>query len=97
MLALTDNAVEAVRTIVSHSEEAPETGGLRVVADHAGAGVNFQLTVAALPAEDDEVIEEEGARLFLDHEAASLLEDKVLDAVVEGNQIAFALADQVDE
>jgi iron-sulfur cluster assembly protein len=47
-----------------------------------------------LPAEDDEVIEEHGARLFLDHDAALLLEDKVLDASVERDQVAFMLADQ---
>jgi iron-sulfur cluster assembly protein len=48
-------------------------------------------------AEDDEVIEEERARIFLDPEAASLLEDKVLDASVEQNQVAFTLADQLEE
>jgi Fe-S cluster assembly iron-binding protein IscA len=97
LLALTDSAVQAVRKIVFSSEEAPATGGLRLVADRAGAEANFQLSVVALPAEDDEVIEEEGVRVFLDPEAASLLEDKVLDASVEQNQVAFTLADQVEE
>ena len=97
MLALTDSAVQAVKGIVSSAEEAPETGGLRVVADRAAGEANFQLSVVALPAEDDEVVEEQGARLFLDPEAASLLEDKVLDARVEQNQVAFTLADQVEE
>jgi Fe-S cluster assembly iron-binding protein IscA len=50
--------------------------------------------VVALPAEDDEVFEEEGARLFLDPESASLLEDKLLDASLEQNQVAFTLTDQ---
>jgi iron-sulfur cluster assembly protein len=97
LLALTDSAVEAVKAIVSSSEEVPEMGGLRVVADRAGAETNFQLSVAALPAEDDEVIEEEGARLFLDPDAAALLEDKVLDASVQQDQVAFTIADQVGE
>jgi Fe-S cluster assembly iron-binding protein IscA len=94
MLALTDNAVEAVQEILSSSDEAPEIGGLRLVAEPAGAQMNFQLSVVALPAEDDEVIEEQGARVFLDPEAASLLEDKVLDARIESNQVAFTIADQ---
>jgi Fe-S cluster assembly iron-binding protein IscA len=94
MLALTDNAVEAVQEILSSSEAMPETGGLRLVADPAGAQANFELSVVALPAEDDEVIEEQGARVFLDREAAALLEDKVLDASVEANEVAFTITDQ---
>jgi Fe-S cluster assembly iron-binding protein IscA len=94
LLALTENAVEAVKEIVSASEAASETGGLRMAAESAGARTNLQLSVVELPAEDDEVIEEEGARLFLDEEAAQLLDDKVLDASMDGGQVAFTLADQ---
>ena len=97
LLALTDSAVQAVRNIVSSSEQDPETGGLRVVAERAGTQANFQLRVVSLPAEDDEVIEEQGARVFLEPEAASLLDDMVLDASVEHNQVAFTIADQVEE
>jgi iron-sulfur cluster assembly protein len=97
LLALTDNAVEAVKNIVSFSDEASETGGLRLVAERAGAEANLQLSVVPLPGEDDEVIEEQGARVFLEPEAASLLGDKVLDASVEQNQVAFTIADQSQE
>ena len=97
MLALTDDAVEAVRNIVSSSDELPETGGLRVVAERAGTQANLQLSVVALPAEDDEVIEEQGVRVFLEPEAAALLDDKVLDASMEQNQVEFTIADKVEE
>lgn len=97
MLALTDNAVQAVKGIVGSSSETSAAGGLRVVADHTGAQVNLQLSIAELPAEDDEVIEENGARMFLEPEAASLLDDKILDASIQENQVAFTLADQVEE
>jgi iron-sulfur cluster assembly protein len=50
-----------------------------------------------VPAEDDEVIEEQGARVFLEPDAASLLGDKALDASVKENQVAFTIADQVEE
>src|SRR5262245_9177652 len=83
LLALTDRAVQAVKGIVSSSEEPSETGGLRVAAERAGAQANLHLSIVALPAEDDEVIEEQGARLFLDPDAAVLLDDKVLDATIE--------------
>ena len=89
MLALTDSAVQAVTEIVSSSDEASETGGLRMVAKQAGTQVNFQLSVVPVPAEDDEVIEEQGARVFLEPDAASLLDDKVLDAKLDQNQVAF--------
>jgi len=94
LLALTDSAVQVVREIVSSSAEPSETGGLRMVAERAGTQVNFQLSVVPVPAEDDEVIEEEGARVFLEPDAASLLDDKVLDAKLEQNQVAFMIADQ---
>jgi len=97
LLALTDSAVEAVKSIVSSSDEASETGGLRMVAERAGTQANFQLSVVPLPAEDDEVIDEQGARVFLEPEAASLLDEKVLDASVEQDQVAFTIADQVEE
>ena len=97
MLALTDNAVEAVKSIVSSADEASETSGLRMVAERAGTQANFHLTVVPLPAEDDEVIDEQGARVFLEPEAASLLEEKVLDASVDQDQVAFTIADQVEE
>jgi Fe-S cluster assembly iron-binding protein IscA len=97
LLALTENAVEAVKNIVSSSEEASETSGLRMVAERAGMQAHFKLSVVALPAEDDEVVEEQGARVFLEPDAASLLEDKVLDASVEQDQVAFTITDQVEE
>ncbi len=97
LLALTDSAVEAVKSIVSSSDEASETGGLRMVAERAGTQANFQLSVVPLPAEDDEVIDEQGARVFLEPEAASLLDEKVLDASVEQDQVAFTIADQVED
>jgi iron-sulfur cluster assembly protein len=97
LLALTDNAVEAVKSIVSSSDEASETSGLRMVAEREGTQANFHLSVVALPAEDDEVIDEHGARVFLEPEAASLLDEKVLDASVEQDQVAFTIEDQVEE
>jgi Fe-S cluster assembly iron-binding protein IscA len=68
-----------------------------MVADLAGTQANFQLSVVPVPAEDDEVIEDQGARVFLEPQAASLLGDKVLDASIDENQVAFTIADQVEE
>jgi iron-sulfur cluster assembly protein len=68
-----------------------------MVAERAGSLANFHLDVVPLPAEDDEVIEEQGVRIFLEPKAASLLDDKVLDASVEQNQVALTIADQIEQ
>jgi Fe-S cluster assembly iron-binding protein IscA len=94
LLALTDRAVEAVKDIVSSSSEVSETGGLRLSAERVGSQASFKLTVAPRPAQDDAVIEEHGARVFVDPDAAALLDDKMLDATVDQNQVAFTVVDQ---
>lgn len=94
MLALTDSAVVAVKNIVSSLDEGPETCGLRVTAAREGMDSRFQLSIVALPAEGDEVIEEDGARIFLETEAAALLDDKLLDASVEESRVAFTIKDR---
>ena len=53
MLALTDSAAEAVRALVSSSDETAETGGLRVAAEHEGDMVSLEFNVVVLPGEDD--------------------------------------------
>jgi Fe-S cluster assembly iron-binding protein IscA len=97
LLALTDSAVQAVKRIVLSSDEVSETSGLRMVAEQTGMQTSLQLSVVPLPAEDDEVIEEHGARVFLEPEAASLLDDKVLDASVVQDRVAFTIAEQIEE
>jgi Fe-S cluster assembly iron-binding protein IscA len=94
VLAISENAAEVIQTIVASSPEVPADAGLRITARPEGEQEKIELTIAAIPAEDDEVVEEHGAHVFLDPEAASYLEDKVLDARVEGLQVGFALLEQ---
>jgi iron-sulfur cluster assembly protein len=95
MLALTDRAVEAVKEIVSSSGEASEAGGLRLTAESAGEQASFRLRVVPMPAEDDAVIEDHGARVFVEAEAATLLDAMVLDATFDQNQVvAFTVLEQ---
>jgi Fe-S cluster assembly iron-binding protein IscA len=104
LLALTNDAVHAVTEIVS-SEEACGSAppavaglrlGLRLVAERVGEDTTVELGGVALPADDDELIEEQGVLLLLDPEAASLLGDKVLDATGEGDQVELEIVDQVE-
>ncbi len=95
-LALTENAVAAVKEVVASAPEAQESSGMRIVAHEAADGQpSFELSIASVPAEDDEVIEEQGARVFLDSNASDLLESRELDARVDSDRhVAFVIGDQ---
>ena len=54
--------------------EAPQGGGVRIATDPTAGGLTMSL--AATPAEDDTVLDTDGARLFLDSTATTLLDDK---------------------
>ncbi|MGH3029365.1 MAG: HesB/IscA family protein [Gaiellaceae bacterium] len=95
MLTLTSNAAEAVKTIAEASPELPNDSGLRIQAEPTGEGqVSFELAMVESPDEGDQVIEEAGARVFVEPEAALILEDKILDATVAGDRVQFGLSEQ---
>ena len=82
MLVLTSTAVAVVQTLTSGSG-GPEGTGLRISADTAPSEGGLQVEVTPGPAEEDQVLAEAGVRVFLDPDAASYLDDKVLDAKVD--------------
>jgi Fe-S cluster assembly iron-binding protein IscA len=88
MLTLSQSAVEAVDSLLQSSTEVPDDAGLRI--DTAGES-RFTIELAPEPAPGDQVIEEGGARVFVDSEAAPMLDDAELDARREGDQVAFGL------
>jgi iron-sulfur cluster assembly protein len=92
MLTVTDNAADQIRTLTD-LPDALEGGGLRIATD-SEAG-SLLLSLAGSPVEGDEVLDTAGARLFLDPEAALILDDKELDASVDGaGRVQFAVAEQ---
>lgn len=94
MLTITSNAAEAIRAIVE-STEVPDHGGLRIsVAQQNGAQASLELAVSPAPMEGDEILEEEGAHVFLDELASMALEDKSLDAEIEGEEISFGILER---
>lgn len=98
MLALTENAANAIRGIVE-SSDAIEAGGLRFSLESVNAD-EAELQVALAPGAEpgDEEVEESGAFVFLDPEAAAILEDKILDArVYDDGEIGFSLEDRADK
>jgi Fe-S cluster assembly iron-binding protein IscA len=94
MLAMTDDAIEAIRGIVEESELGPEAG-LRISGANEGNGdtaLDFEVAEAAVSG--DEVVSEGGATVFLDETAAAVLADKRLDVHAHGDHFHFSLAEQ---
>ena len=93
MLTLTENASTVVKTLVEQSgggeaglrisQDAPDSPALHVIPSQA-------------PQPGDQVVEEEGARVFLEEIAAETLDDKILDAQVDDSGgVQFTIANQV--
>jgi len=90
MLTLTENATTVVKTIANQNPDAVRSG-LRIAAASAEA-TELDLAVVGSPEPADDVIEADGALVFLEPNASSLLDDKVLDATVEENgTVSFAI------
>ncbi|HMG39970.1 MAG TPA: hypothetical protein VK611_01520 [Acidimicrobiales bacterium] len=93
MLVLTSNAATAIRNLSDHPE-LPDDAGLRI-AGPADSPDGLALAWALAPRQEDNVVEEEGVRVFLDPTADDLLDGMVLDAKVESDgQVQFLLATQ---
>ena len=94
MLTLTQNAVRAIRSLTAQEEGEAAESGLRIMSGGDQAST-LQLSLAPSPLAGDEVVEEDGARVFLEPAAAGVLADKSLDAAVDDDGgVAFSLARQ---
>ena len=96
MLVLTEAAAEVVKSVTS-TPQTPDGTGLRIASaapEPEDPGV-LQLTAAAGPGENDQVIEAAGVRVFVEPQAAAYLDDKVLDAQLDEQGTAhFTLGTQ---
>ena len=94
MLAITDTAADAIRGIVA-APGVPEGAGLRIAMQGDSSERDaLEVTVAELPADSDQVLDEAGARVFVEDQVVDLLDDKLLDAQVEGTRVGFTLMDR---
>lgn len=91
MLMITQDAAEAIAQALA---EEPDTSGFRIAEKTYslnGSGPAIQMELASAPEDEDEVIEDQGVRLFVDPRAAKTLDGKVLDAEIEEGEVRFAL------
>ena len=93
MLTLTENASTVVKSIVDQSGGTAD-GGLRISQDAADSPALHVMPTEA-PQPGDQILEEDGARVFLEETAAVTLDDKILDAQVdETGGVQFTIAVQ---
>lgn len=91
MLLLTNAAANQVAQ-ARESQGIPEAFGLRVFAEpQPGGGVEIGLTFAEVPAEDDQVSEQEGTKLFIAPEVVEPLASAALDVAQtpEGSKLVL--------
>lgn len=90
MLTLTENASTIVRDLTSQQGQS-EAAGLRITAEDSEQP-SFAVTAADQPQPGDQVVEQDGATIYLDEPSALQLDDKVLDAAVDqGGGVQFSL------
>jgi iron-sulfur cluster assembly protein len=99
MLMLTETATQVIGALVERRPELPEGAGLRISTssdDRAESGL--MVSTSDTPQPGDQVVQDQQARVFLDMDAAEVLDDKVLDAEVDDTgQVRFLVAPQSPE
>jgi iron-sulfur cluster assembly protein len=98
VLAITEDAAAAIYSIVA-SSGLPEGAGLRITQElntetEGAARTDLRLSLVESAEEGDEVLE--GTQIFLEPEAADFLDNKLLDADVEGEEVNFSLDVQAE-
>jgi Fe-S cluster assembly iron-binding protein IscA len=78
MLTLTENAATIVKDLAGRTTGSTE-GGLRIATLEDDTS-NFQVTMTPTAELHDQVVESDGAHVFLEKNAADVLADKQLDA-----------------
>ena len=92
MLTLTDNARYALQDIATRAG-LPDDGGLRIAESPVQEG-SFELCLVTEPVDGDEVIEADGARVFVEPLTSTILFDQQLDAAPSEDGTGFLLAPQ---
>jgi Fe-S cluster assembly iron-binding protein IscA len=84
MLQISDEAVDALRQL----------GELRIRGVESSGEVELEIEEAREPVADDQVIEREGVKVYLDPVAATALDDQVLGIHAHDDHFHFSFDDQ---
>ncbi|MGA2383023.1 MAG: iron-sulfur cluster assembly accessory protein [Gemmatimonadales bacterium] len=89
-LTLTPQAAEQVRKVFEAEQAPTATAGLRVGVMPGGcSGFKYALNIEDAPSEDDQVIESEGVRLFVDSFSGQYLNGVTIDYMVTMQSSGF--------
>ena len=84
MLQISEEAVDALN----------ELGAIRITAEEVAEELELSIENAQEPSEGDEVVERDGARVFLDAAASEALADQVIGIHAHGDHFHFTFDDQ---
>ena len=94
MLTLTPIASEAIRQLSAQTDD-PESTGIRISpGPETPDGTALELTLVEEPEPEDEMIDEDGATVYLEPHVAGFLDDKVLDAQIDEGRVTFLVRDE---
>lgn len=96
MLALTQDATEVIEGLLA-GPGVPDGAGVRIASAYptdTDTPAALQVRLAAEPGDHDEVIQESGARVFVEDSVTGFLEDKLLDVDRDGDQVRFSILGQ---
>jgi Fe-S cluster assembly iron-binding protein IscA len=84
MLEIAEDAVDALK----------QMGALRITAEDADGEVEIAIEDATEPSEGDETVERDGAVVYLDAAAVTVLADQVLGVHAHDDHFHFSFEDQ---
>ena len=94
MLEISPIAAEAIRAIAQNAA-LPEDAGLRIaLGPEVDEGQLLSVDITAAPHEDDQVVDAQGAHVFVEPNASPMVDDMVLDATMEDDGVRFTLVPQ---
>jgi Fe-S cluster assembly iron-binding protein IscA len=91
VLTVTHEASKAIQTLTDQVPET-DTAGLRISVEAADGGdAQLALSIAEEPFPADEVVEAEGATVYIAEPVVEFLDDKTLDATMQDEGVAFSI------
>lgn len=99
MLTLTPNAAQTIEQLLA-APEIPDGSGLRIAPTgpemDGASGEHVALSVAEEPDDHDQVIEQAGARVFVQETLAGPLDQMSLDADIVEDEVRFVIGGPAD-
>jgi iron-sulfur cluster assembly protein len=91
VLTVTHEASKAIQTLTDQTPE-PDSAGLRISVEPGDEGApQLALAVTEGPDPADQVVDAEGAHVFVAQSAGQFLDDKTLDATMKDEGVAFSI------